>query len=130
MFCYIVDKYQMPTRKFMEQNKMNMCEQEAQIFYSSIQTFSSMKLLKWDIFFVKPTLYIQKNLNAKPKQHTIHYGLRCPYAQPLIQLWCSSLPKIAWCLPNSQLSSFYWIYEIPIWCQHYKEQNLDWWVLF
>lgn len=36
----------MPTRKFMEQNKMNMCEQEAQIFYSSIQTFSSMKLLK------------------------------------------------------------------------------------
>lgn len=64
---------------------MNMYEQEAYIFYSSIQTFSSMKLLKWDTYFVKPTLYIQKNLNAKTKQdNTIHYGLRYPYAQLLI----------------------------------------------
>lgn len=53
----------------MEQNEINIFGQEAQIFYFSIQMFSGLKLLKRAIYFIKPTLYIKKSLNAKTKQN-------------------------------------------------------------
>lgn len=68
----------------MEQNCTNICGQEAHIFYSSIQMFSGMKLLKLASYTMKPTLYIRKNLNGKTKlktHNTKHNSFRHHCAQ-------------------------------------------------
>ena len=60
----------MPTRKFIKQKKMNMCEQEAHIFYSSIQTISIMKLLPCVCLCPSENLHCSKEFHASPNERT------------------------------------------------------------